>query len=543
VLSSRFPGVTVSGVLEFRILGPIEVADAERPVALGGPKQRATLAILLLNANRVVSVERVADDLYAGAPPITAVNQVQRQVFALRQALGPGAGIETRSPGYLIRLGPEQLDLDRFERLAGGAADALARGAAQQAADWLREALGLWRGAPLADLQYESFAQATIARLEEIRLAALELRIDADLALGRHVALVAELESLVAEHPLRERFQAQLMLALYRSGREAEALEAYRRMRAALVDEFGLEPSSSLQDVQRSILAHDPVLDLERTTVTIVESARRLLLLPSDELSMAKLLAVAEPLALTVGHELLVVRLLAEDADVAEATAGLNSSRAGLMVTSRCAAFTSDDFGRDGVRLASEHDVDLLLLDGPSAGDAALPVATASVLSDSPADVALVAGDPVDWARGSGVFLPFGGGDHDWAALEVAAQLARSTQAPLRLVGTKADATRGRRDASRLLADASLIVQRFAGIEVVPMLAGRSVEELLETVAGASVIVTGLSERWRDEGIGGARRALLRDAGPPVLFVHRGPRPGVLAPRGSRTRFSWTAAF
>jgi DNA-binding SARP family transcriptional activator len=530
-------------VLEFRILGPIEVADAERSVALGGPKQRATLAILLLNANRVVSVERVADDLYAGAPPVTAVNQVQRQIFALRQALGPDAGIETRSPGYLMRLGPDQLDLDRFERLAAGAAEALARGEAQQAADQLREGLGLWRGSPLADLQYEWFAQATIARLEEIRLAALELRIDADLALGRHVSLVAELESLVSTHPLRERFQAQLMLALYRSGREPEALDAYRRVRAALVDGFGLEPSPSLQAVQRSILAHDPALDLARTPVTVVEPVGRLLLLPSADRSIAKLLAVGEPLARADGRELLVVRLLDRDAELAEATAGLNRTRAALAVTARCAAFTSDDLGRDCVRLAREHDVDLVLLDAPPGIDApALPLPTMSVLAGSPADVALVAGDPVDWTRGRGVFLPFGGGDHDWAALEVAAQLARSTQTPLRLVGTKADPARGRRDASRLLADASLIVQRFAAVEVVPMLVGGTIHQLLETVAGATLVVAGVSERWRDEGIGDARRTLLRERGNPVVLVHRGPRPGVLAPRGSRTRFSWTAA-
>jgi len=143
-------------VLEFRILGPLEVVDGERPVPLGGPKQRATLAILLLNANRVISVERLAEDLYAGAPPITAVNQVQRQVHALRQRLGAGAGIETRTPGYAIHLAPDQLDLDRFERLTAQAAGVLERGEAQRAGDLLRDALALWRGPPLADLAYRS---------------------------------------------------------------------------------------------------------------------------------------------------------------------------------------------------------------------------------------------------------------------------------------------------------------------------------------------------------------------------------------------------
>jgi DNA-binding SARP family transcriptional activator len=145
-------------VHEFRILGPIEVAADIGPVRLGGLKQRATLAILLLSANRVVSVERLADDLYAGAPPVTAVTQVQRQISELRKTLGSASAIETRSPGYVIRLASEQLDLNRFERQTHDASQALVRGEAEQAADLLRQALGLWRGAPLADLAYEPFA-------------------------------------------------------------------------------------------------------------------------------------------------------------------------------------------------------------------------------------------------------------------------------------------------------------------------------------------------------------------------------------------------
>ena len=180
-------------MLEFRILGPLEVVGDGGPVRLGGPKQRATLAILLLRANRVVSIERLADDLYAGAPPVTAVTQVQRQVSELRKALGADT-IETRAPGYVIRLSPDQLDLSRFERLSGEAALARAAGDARKASELLRDALALWRGSPLADLAFESFAQVAIGRLEEIRLTALEQRIEADLALGRHVELIGELE-------------------------------------------------------------------------------------------------------------------------------------------------------------------------------------------------------------------------------------------------------------------------------------------------------------------------------------------------------------
>src|SRR5262249_51176212 len=151
----------------------------------------------------------------------------------LRKALGPQSGIETRAPGYLIRLAPEQLDLHRFERATEDAADQLTRGVPRRAADVLHEALALWRGTPLADLAYESFAQTTIGRLEEIRLTALELRMDADLALGRHATVLPELESLVQEHPLRERVRGQLMLALYRSGRQTEALDEYGKARAS----------------------------------------------------------------------------------------------------------------------------------------------------------------------------------------------------------------------------------------------------------------------------------------------------------------------
>src|SRR5262249_3225090 len=224
------------------------------PLGLGGPKQRATLAILLLNANRVVSVDRLADDLYSGAAPVTAVTQVQRQISELRKALPDGAIIETRSPGYVIRLEPGQLDLDRFERLA----DDAGREEPRLAAELLGKALELWRGEPLADLAYESFAQPAIERLEEIRLAALQQRIDAELALGQQEKVIAELEQLVAENPLHERFHAQLMLALYRSGRQADALEVYRRTRERLAVEVGIVPTAALREPVRAIIAQEP---------------------------------------------------------------------------------------------------------------------------------------------------------------------------------------------------------------------------------------------------------------------------------------------
>ncbi|MGZ4188148.1 MAG: AfsR/SARP family transcriptional regulator [Solirubrobacteraceae bacterium] len=227
--------------MQFRILGPLEVGEPDALVSLGGAKQRAVLAILLLHRGVVVSSERLIDELWGERPPATAAKTLQGYVFHLRRALGGGL-LRTRAAGYQFELVAGQLDADEFERLAGVGRDALADGDPAGAARCLRDALGLWRGPPLADFSYEPFAQAGIARLEEARLATLEDRIDADLALGREDQLVGELDALVREHPLRERVRAQLMLALYRSGRQAEALHTYRLARRALSEGLGLEP-------------------------------------------------------------------------------------------------------------------------------------------------------------------------------------------------------------------------------------------------------------------------------------------------------------
>jgi DNA-binding SARP family transcriptional activator len=271
-------------VREFRILGPIEVVLDDRPVRLGGPKQRAALAILLLNANRVVSVERLADALYAIAPPVTAVTQVQRQISDLRKLVGADA-IETRAPGYCLRVDRERLDLGRFERLTQDAAQALERNERQEAVELLREALELWRGAPLADLTYESFAQPAIARLEELRLSAIEQRLETELELGRHARVLAELETLASEYPLREGPRALLMLALYRAGRQAEALDLYRRTRDSLIGEYGIEPSASLRKLERMVLTQDPALDVSAATPSTrtAEPERTLLVAAWDD--------------------------------------------------------------------------------------------------------------------------------------------------------------------------------------------------------------------------------------------------------------------
>src|SRR5690348_8126394 len=233
----------------FGILGPLEVLRSGRAVPLGGPRQRAVLALLLLQANRVLSADRLVADVSAGHAPEASVTSLQTYVFHLRRALEPGrarggAGevLATRDRGYLLQVSPERLDAAVFEDgLTAGLAE-LEAGRHSQARERLGRALDLWRGPVLGDLSDYAFIRAEAARLEELRLAALEGRIEADLALGRHGALTAELERLVGEHLLRERLHGQLMLALFRCGRQAEALAAYRRGRDLLAAELGIDP-------------------------------------------------------------------------------------------------------------------------------------------------------------------------------------------------------------------------------------------------------------------------------------------------------------
>jgi class 3 adenylate cyclase len=233
--------------MEFRILGPLEVFENGRALDLGGAKQRAALAVLALHANRVVPRDQLIEALWDAGPTESARKALQGYVSHLRKALGPDR-LETKSPGYLLRLGPDELDLARFERL--------------HAAGDPEGALALWRGDPLADFADQRFARAEIARLQELRLSCLEQRIEHGLAEGRHADLVAELEALTRQHPLREHLRAQLMLALYGAGRQAEALDAYQAARAALVDELGIEPGPRLRELHQRILTQDRALDL-----------------------------------------------------------------------------------------------------------------------------------------------------------------------------------------------------------------------------------------------------------------------------------------
>ena len=247
----------------FGLLGPLEVSEDGREIPLRAPKQRALLALLLLRRAEVVSVETIAEQLWAGDPPATGTKAVRVYVGELRKSLGADL-IVTRAGGYAIPRDGIETDIDRFEQLAAEGRQRLDEGDAEGAATAFRGALALWRGPALADFRYDDFAQPEITRFEDARLAALEARVDADLALGREEELVPELHALVAEHPLRERLCGQLMLALYRVGRQADALAVYRHARRRLVEELGVEPGRELQELERSILAHDETIGRPR---------------------------------------------------------------------------------------------------------------------------------------------------------------------------------------------------------------------------------------------------------------------------------------
>jgi DNA-binding SARP family transcriptional activator len=530
--------------MEFRILGPLEVWDEGAEVSLGGRKPRALLALLLLHPNEIVPADRLIDELWGEDSPERAAAALRVNVSRLRKAI-PQDVLTTRSPGYVIRVEPDQLDLHRFERLVEEGRSLIARGLAADASDRLRSALSLWRGPALADFAYESFAQAAIGRLEEIRLAALELRIDADLALGRHHELVAELEALVAEQPLRERLRSDLMTALYRSGRQAEALDAYQDARRALVEGLGIDPSTALQELERAILRQDPSLDLEAPAPARVRDVaeRSILVALANESRVDALLAVAERLVRHPPRVVILARLVPEADKLRSASAWLEERRSALEargVVARAASFTSTAAGEELARLATELDVELLLADAPDElmAEGAPDEQLTALLEETPCDVALLV--PRDAAPEGPVLVPFGGAEHDWAAVELGAWLAHADQASLRLAGTAAVPEQGKRDASRLLSHGALAVQRVLGISAEPLLTPPGEEGMLEASREAGLLVVGLSTRWHREGLGHARLRLAREATAPTLLVRRGLRPGGLAPPAALTRFTWS---
>jgi len=525
--------------MDFRLLGPLEVVDHDRLLTLGGGRQRSLFAVLLLHANEVVSNDRLIDALWGERPPPTAAKTVQVYVSRLRKELGEGR-LLTRAPGYLLSVERSELDLGRFERLVEEA-----RGAdPANAGESLRRALALWRGPALADLAYEPVAQNEIARLEELRWAALERRIEADLACGRHAELVGELEGLIAEHPRRERLRYQLMLALYRSSRQAEALDAYRTARRELAEELGLEPGEELKRLEQAILQPDPALDLAAgsppTPASGTETPDRSLLVAPHELDgLEALLALAVPLSTSSSPRELIVAGIVDPSELAAATGTLTERREQLLsagLAARTAAFSSPAPGRDVVRLASQEGVELLLID---AGSSPLSGEGRIVLEHAPCDVAMLV-EASGSLRAGPVVVPFGAAWHDWAALELGAWVARATDSPLRLIGAASDGGKNGRDASRLLADASFIVQRTAGVVAEPLLTKPGRRGISAGAEGAGLLVVGLSERWRQEGLGRVRSDLVGSPPVPTVLVRRGQRPGGLAPPETATSFGWS---
>jgi len=537
--------------LEYRVLGPLEATVDGQPVALGPPRNRALLVLLLAQANQVVPSTRLIDELWGEDPAPSAANILQGAVSQLRKTLGRDA-IDTRGTGYAVRVEPDQLDVHRFERLADAGSAALETGRFDEAADSLAEALGLWRGEALGDLAGEDAVYQVAARLEELRLIVRERMLEAELGRGRHADVLPEVQTLAREQPLRERPQGLLMLALYRCGRQAESLEAYRTTRAHLVEELGIEPGPALQELEQQILRQDAALiaagagsapehGATPQAAARAEPTSAILVAPLDPAALDQLAALGEALARDPARELLLVGTVSHAHELAERSRELEARRAALAeqgATVRAAAFTSLAPGADLARLTREQAVELALIDAPD--DLLEDARVLTLLEQAPCDVAIVAGAARMMARESDgpVLVPFGGAAHDWAAVELGAWIARNAGVGLRLAGA-ATGPEGR-DASRLLANASLAVQRALGVSAEPVLVPPEPDAVIAAASGAGVIVVGLTERWKRTGLGSVRTALATRAAAPTVLVRRGTRPGGLAPRGSETRFTWT---
>jgi DNA-binding SARP family transcriptional activator len=543
--------------VEVLLLGPVEARVGTAAVAVTSAKQRLILAVLALRLGRAVSADVLIDLIWGERPPPTAAKALQVHMGQLRNKLQHNrllpAVIVHQPAGYRLDIERSATDLGRFEDRWAEGRSALAAGDAETAARTLADALALWRGEPLADLAYEHAVVADTMRLEELRLGCLEDRIDADLALRRHPGLVPELASLVRDHPLRERLQHQYITALYRCGRQAEALAAHRALRVALRDRLGLEPSRPLVELERAILRHDPALEApsaaaaggDRPPSTPPHPARVVMVASQTDADLERVVAVAQPLAADASS-LVLARVIhqldgADGEALAHANDVLTRYRDRLQrdgIGARVAAFTSRTPGADLVKLASHEHAELLILDETAALRNGHSGLFDDIGGDALCDVGmLVAGAPYE--HGSGILVPFGGGEHDWAALEVAAAIAMTAEVPLILAGA-GDGPTGGPNASRLLADASLILQRVVGIVPEPALLERGVDELLERAASAGLVVAGISAAYRREGLGETRYQLAIRSPVPVMFVRRGRRPGVLAPNDTLTRFSWS---
>jgi DNA-binding NarL/FixJ family response regulator/DNA-binding SARP family transcriptional activator len=354
--------------VEYRILGPLEVVDEGEPVPLGRLKERLVLAVLLLHANEFVSRERLIDELWGESPPPTARKAVNVYISQLRRALARNGRdpIATEDGGYRISVGADELDVLHLRRLLASARERAAAGELEAAFEPLREALALWRGPTLAGLLLESHGRDEVAQLDELRLTALMDRIECDLALGRHGEVLGELHVLVGEHPLLERLRAELMLALYRADRQAEALDAYQQAREVLVEELGIEPSPALQRLQKGILIQDPALELPAGIAAPNAFARRA---PDAPLPPTRLVLAEDHYLLREGMRRLLetnpdleVAAVCEDLD--SLLAAVEAERPDVVVTDiRMPPGNLDEGIRASDRLRVEHpDVGVVVL-------------------------------------------------------------------------------------------------------------------------------------------------------------------------------------
>jgi len=518
--------------LDIRLLGPVEVLRSGRGIDLPGQSPRCVLASLALSAGTTVSVDRLADALWLDAPPRTSLTQIQAQVATLRRLLdpdhpagSPGELLVTRAPGYRLEVALDTIDVFRFEAALREGRDLLAANRPEDAIRRLQQALALWRGPALADLPGEQLGRDS-ARLEDLRLAALELRVGAELDLGMHAQVVEELTALCAENPFRESLREKLMLALYAAGRQAEALAVFRSARDALVGQLGIEPSERLRDLERAILRHDP--KLLRESRDREPSSRRVLVCGRPE-ELRDLARLAAPFAL---DELIVVGVSVEPELAATPVAASDAFGQGRGVSARYAAFRTRHLERDLARLAKEQEVELLVVSLPPAG-----VLPQNLLEACPADVALVQATAAEAPEA--LRVPFSGSTHDWAALALAGRYAAVRSVPIELVGVDAGAAG---DASRILANAAIALQRTVGVDAAARLIPAGARALAAVATADAMVVCGLSDGYRRNGLGPARHALAEAALGDVVFVCAGLRPGTLAPADSGTRFTWSLA-
>jgi DNA-binding SARP family transcriptional activator len=539
-----------AAAVEYAVLGPLEVMVGGRPASLGGSVQQAVLGTLLLHANEPIAVDRLVDAVWGETPPPSAAHAVSEYVSRLRKVLGADA-IGRTSVGYVLRVEPDRLDLERFEALLGEARHELAVVDAGRAEELLDEALALWRGRPFADTRLEDFAQAQVARIEELRLIAIAARAEARLSLGRADEVVPELEALTLENPHDERLAGLLMLALYRSGRQAQALACYQATRSRLSVELGIDPSQSLQELERKILAQDTSLSLEPAET---EPVRSVVVLPGRLDQLAPLVELAGPFGRSRNpHEVILTWIeppgpAAEvSRALAEASAVLAQLRAGLVESgarTRVAAFTAADRGEDVLRLALRPDVDLLVLGCDHSGleGGRFRPELLRILTAAPCDVALwfEGDDPMPVADDGPILVPFGALEHDWAALELAAWLASITARSLVLLGATSGSDGDPRDASRMLADAGLLIQRASGVVAETCLVETGRAGLLDAIDEGCLVISGVSDRWSTEGLGATRLELAHSARSPVLFLRRGQRPSGLSPPERLTLYRWS---